>query len=565
MSEQHENGSNSDYIGAGKVDPRQILESQLTGLALVDGRHHIVWCNRRFREWCVTDTPPTGQHFFLPLGRPHMEGPDFLPLSSIRETGQPSSTLLRQSTNIAGLPLRYLQMDSSPVVEGDGTWTNIIVELRDVTERIVREHKWATLREAGRSLDELSEADILHRSPRERVDILTEKILTYARDILNFASIEIRQLSTKEPGLLEPLLALGMTEEARNRVLHVSQDPGNGITGWVAYTRQPYRMDDRSEDIFFKEGSPDAKSSITSPLLFGGNLIGTFNVESDQPRAFTDDDMKLLESFAADVAQAIHTLDLLSVEQIDTTSKMIEQLHREIIPLLNEILLGAAQLWQSDFENRNEIYAAVSNILRQARGIQSVFQQHGGEIAPEFWQAVSAADCRSYPILRGRRILLVASDESIGKSATEKLFYYGCTVETATNGEDALKMASTTDYDVYMSAVKLSDMSAFVYFKRIRCIYCRKLAGGEIDPHCMPPEEDPCCLVTKTPYVPFIFMQQPLMHDAPHVATRAAQAGAVHPIHIPFLFPQLPETLKRVIEKAAQQKEEMEQQAENNA
>lgn len=40
-------------------------------------------------------------------------------------------------------------------------------------------------------------------------------------------------------------------------------------------------------------------------------VIGTFNVESPQPRAFTDSDLQFLEIFCRDVAMSLNTLDLL--------------------------------------------------------------------------------------------------------------------------------------------------------------------------------------------------------------------------------------------------------------
>ncbi len=80
-----------------------------------------------------------------------------------------------------------------------------------------------------------------------------------------------------------------------------------------------------------------------------------------------------------------------------------------------------------------------------ARRAPFFFQRHGAEVAPELPQEISATDCSNYPTLRGRRILLVASDESVGAKATETLFYYGCTVETATGKTQVDKMTMMCD------------------------------------------------------------------------------------------------------------------------
>ena len=47
-------------------------------------------------------------------------------------------------------------------------------------------------------------------------------------------------------------------------------------------------------------------------------VIGTFNVESPEPRAFTESDLQFLEIFARDVAVALNTLELLVAEKATT-------------------------------------------------------------------------------------------------------------------------------------------------------------------------------------------------------------------------------------------------------
>ena len=45
------------------------------------------------------------------------------------------------------------------------------------------------------------------------------------------------------------------------------------------------------------EGCRGAKSSLTVPLVLHDEVIGTFNVESPEPRAFTESDLQFLEIF----------------------------------------------------------------------------------------------------------------------------------------------------------------------------------------------------------------------------------------------------------------------------
>ncbi|MDR0705776.1 MAG: GAF domain-containing protein [Planctomycetaceae bacterium] len=522
---------------------RSILENLPAGLALVDNDQHILWCNRQFREWSNSNEEIIGKRFFIPLGRPEMRGPDYCPFSKTRLTGQSSSTLLVQKESG-----RYLQMSAAPVLNEHGKPYNFVVELQDVTDQTIREIKWERLREAGKELANLSKEDVLSRSPQERVNILRAKIGNFTQEILNFASIEIRTLSEKVPNLLEPLLAIGMTEEAKHRTLYTKQE-GNGITGWVAFHARSYKMDDSREDPFFIEGIPGSRSSITVPLLYRGKMIGTFNVESQKPQAFDNNDLRLLESFAKDVAQAIHTLDLLSFEQKDSAYRSIEKVYGMAVGPINQILNETARLQMGDLSKHDELLSAFARIRQLTREVQAAFQGFVEKIAVDLPQEISATDCSKYTMLRNKRILTVDADESVGRELSRLLFYYGCTVETVSTGENALKMLETTKYDIFMSDIKLPDMSAFLFFKRVRCAYCKQYNMIPNDTSCDPPDDDPCCPKKEVPFIPFIYMRA-FGYDSGHVTTRAAEAGVPKPIFKPFILTQLLDMLKLVITKS---------------
>jgi CheY-like chemotaxis protein len=334
--------------------------------------------------------------------------------------------------------------------------------------------------------------------------------------------------------------------------LYVSQD-GNGITGWVAYHGKSYKMEDANEDPFFIEGVTGARSSLTVPLLCRGEVLGTFNVESLKPNAFDDIDLQMLETFAGDVALAIHTLELLSVEQKETAFRSIERVFSDSTGPLNLILNETAyfpleELRQSP-ENINleEVVMSFARVREYARQIQSAFQGHIATLTPDLSPEISATDCSNYPMLQNRRILMTDGDESVGKELSRLLFYYGCTVETSTSGFGALKMLETTHYDVVMSDIKLPDMSAFTFFKRVRCIYCKRFQGHPLDTICEPPEE-PCCPSVAVSVIPFIYMRG-FGYDSGHVTVRANMAGVSRVIYKPFNLPQLLDALKTVILK----------------
>jgi CheY-like chemotaxis protein/GAF domain-containing protein len=527
-----------------------VLAHLPAGLVLTDLDQTVTWCNPQFCLWTRLENP-VGQKFFSVLGRPVMLGPDFIPFSKVRRTGDPTTTVLEME-NTPGIP-RFLRMLVGPVFGDDGKVNGYVITLSDVTEQTIRDEKWMRLREAGKELADLSEKDVLQRSPKERTNILQAKIAKYVQEIMCYSIVDIRVKSEKNPLLLESLFSFGIPEESRLRELYVNQD-GNGITGWVAYHGKSYKMDDSNEDPFFIECTPGSRSSMTVPLLARGEVIGTFNVESQQPNAFDDVDMQMLETFADDVALAIHTLELLSVEQKESAFRSIEKVFSDSIGPLNLILNETAffpfeELRNNPYSiNPDDIVTSITRVREYARQIQSAFQGHIALLTPDLSPEISSTDCSNYPMLRDRRVLMVDGDESVGRELGRMLFYYGCTVESSTSGFGALKMLETTQYDACLSDIKLPDMSAFTFFKRVRCIYCKRIQNRPLDMICEPPEEDPCCPQAAISFMPFIYMRS-FGYDSGHVTVRAAQAGVNRVIFKPFILTQLLEALKMVILK----------------
>jgi len=199
-----------------------------------------------------------------------------------------------------------------------------------------------------------------------------------------------------------------------------------------------------------------------------------------------------------------------------------------------------------DYVNLDDIVSSFTRVREYARQIQSAFQGHIASLTPDLSPELSATDCSNYLMLQNRRVLMVDGDESVGRELSRLLFYYGCTVESSTSGFGALKMLETTQYDAFLSDIKLPDMSAFTFFKRVRCIYCKRFQNRPLDMICEPPEEDPCCPQVSVSFVPFIYMRS-FGYDSGHVTTRASQAGVTKVIFKPFILTQLLETLKTVI------------------
>ena len=277
----------------------RILEQMPDGVVLLDGDNTIIWGNGRLREWTDRESI-VGLNFYAVLGSPEILGPDFCPFHTALATGARSCSTLRSNDN------HYFRVHAIPVNDADGPPQNLIVTIRDVTSEVLQQQKLAAIHQAGVELADLSPDELSHMSIEERIELLKSNILHFTQDLLNFDVVEIRLLDANT-GKLEPLLAAGMVPEAMDRALY-AQLQNNGVTGFVAATGKSYLCEDTTEDPLYLQGAKGAKSSLTVPLILHDEVIGTFNVESPEPRAFTESDMQFLEIFTRDVAVALNTL-----------------------------------------------------------------------------------------------------------------------------------------------------------------------------------------------------------------------------------------------------------------
>ena len=79
------------------------------------------------------------------------------------------------------------------------------------------------------------------------------------------------------------------------------------IIGWVSANRLPRVALDVEQDPFhFKNPLlPETQSELAVPLLVGQRLLGALDVQSTEPHAFAEDDVRALEAIASEVAIAI--------------------------------------------------------------------------------------------------------------------------------------------------------------------------------------------------------------------------------------------------------------------
>jgi CheY-like chemotaxis protein len=315
-------------------------------------------------------------------------------------------------------------------------------------------------------------------------------------------------------------MSVGMKPEAATRRLH-AETTGNGVTGFVAATGKSYLCEDTSEDPLYLEGAENARSSLTVPLMQHDQVIGTFNVESPEPRAFSESDLQFMEIFTRDVAAALNTLELLAAERASTAAASIEAIHSAVAMPVDDILNDAVNVMERYIGHEPDVVERLQRILRGARDIKQVIQKIGQSLAPVEAQP-AAFRVEQRPTLIGKRILVVDDDESVRSAAHALLERYRCIVETAHDGEEARFMVRNLEvgerYDVMIADIRLPDMSGYDLL-----ISLQKMM-----------ENVPLVLMTGFGY------------DPGHSIVKARQAGLRAVLYKPFRLDQLLETVEQI-------------------
>jgi len=492
------------------LQSEHILAGMVDGVVVLDRNNAILSCNGRLCQWSGCEDV-IGANFYTVLGNPEIVGPDFCPFHTALATGSATHSTLRCEDG------RYFQIHAAPVREPQGPPQNLIVTVRDITAGVLQQQKLAAIHQAGGELADLTPGELLEMTVEDRIELLKSNILHYTKDLLHFDVVAIRLL-VPDTGRLEPLLSEGMEPEAAGRVLY-AQPQNNGITGFVAATGKSYLCEDTGEDPLYMEGAREARSSLTVPLVLHDEVIGTFNVESPEPRAFTESDLQFLEIFSRDVAVALNTLELLSAEKAGTAAASVEAIHSAVALPVDEILNDAVNVMERYIGHEPQVVERLQRILRNARDIKQMIQKVGQKMAPA--QAHPQPPERERAALRGRRVLLVDEDNGVRIAAHDLLERYGCVVETAPDGGQAMSMVRNTGYDLVIADIRMPDMTGYELMLKLREVI----------------DAEPLPLILMTGFG----------YDPDHTIVKARQAGLTAILYKPFRLDQLLSTVEQVV------------------
>jgi CheY-like chemotaxis protein len=444
------------------VQANQILTVLPEGVAVVDAGVRIHWANPTFEGWCAVS--PVGRGLDEALGASaETVAACIAPVrAALAADSSTKSKCLAVRLPCCGD--RVLELNITPISDLHDPQPRFLLLSRDVTASLQQQQKLDTLHRAGRELAALSADQVADMSVSERIELLKLNIRRFTRDLLHYEVIEIRLLDP-HTGRLEPLVQEGMSPLAATRVLLASPD-GQGVTGHVAATGKSYLCPDTAADSLYLPGSPGAHSSLTVPLIFQDKVIGTFNVESPRPNAFDATDLQFAEIFSHEIAAALHTLELLQVEKSTTASQSVEAIGREVALPVDDILAAATSILERYIGHDPEMADKIRKIIVGARSIKQCIQKVGEGIAPA--RTTTGVKEPPPPSLKGLRVLVADNDDRVRRSAHGLLGRWGCVVETARDGQEALTMARLGPYDAILADIRLPDISGYEVYSRLR-------------------------------------------------------------------------------------------------
>lgn len=484
------------------IDSLSLLSQIPDAILQINQHEQILWGNRAAEKLLSSEFGPETPKLFDVWSEATIVGPDFCPINTVLARARQAKTTIRINDKT------FYELNVSPIPGSGPDGSKLMLAIiRDISEEVLQQQKLDAVHQAGVDLGDLDREDLLELSESERIELLKSKLLHYTQELLEFETVEIRVFD-HDSNNLRPLLDFGMDPTAAAREL-VADARGNGVTGFVAATGRSYLCEDTTKDPLYLEGVAGAKSSLTVPLIRHEKVLGTFNVESPNAKAFSASDMRFLELFCREVATALNHLDLLAIEQVTSVAENTRKMLCEVADPVDDILNDTTWIYEKYCTEDSEVCSRIQHVLNRTQEIRDLIRETGKCADSNIANSLRAA--RTHPHLAGKKILIVDVDPEVRKSAHVLLEQFDMVVDAVRTADEAIRMVRTFTYHAVIADKAPPDMKGSAMYRALRDVH----------------EHLPIMLMTSFGY------------DSEHTLVKCREMGMRKVLYKPFILDQL--------------------------
>ncbi|MCK5746521.1 MAG: GAF domain-containing protein, partial [Oricola sp.] len=143
--------------------------------------------------------------------------------------------------------------------------------------------------------------------------------------------------------------------------------PGEGLAGRVYAERQPVLLDRYGDLTTAPLAGMDEDSVIGMPIMWRGDIIGTFGIGAGPPKRFGDNDILMLGAFARHAAIAINNARAYEQDRnyaaLKERQRLARELHDNVSQLIFSLSLVAQSIGAGYARSKDEGDARVSRVL----------------------------------------------------------------------------------------------------------------------------------------------------------------------------------------------------------
>src|SRR5205085_7850386 len=111
---------------------------------------------------------------------------------------------------------------------------------------------------------------------------------------------------------------------------------GEGLIGWVAQTGDSAVVPDVRQDKRYVNAREETRSEMVAPIISNDEVIGVFDLESDELNAYSADDLEVLMLLASQVAIIIEKVmlheQLIEKKRLEGQLEVARQVQLELLP-----------------------------------------------------------------------------------------------------------------------------------------------------------------------------------------------------------------------------------------